>query len=168
MATQVEIADALGIDHRAVARFAERWGIKYQDAPLSACIRMFWRALSESAAGRKGAENGEVFDLATERAKTERLRQEEIRLKIQEKSRALVPAEEFKLALVPMMQAIRTNVLAIPGKVVQQAKALKGVDLQIEFIEDIVYEALKACAETDVRSIVDSVLESGEGDDASA
>ena len=156
MALQKDIAEKLGITSQAVSQLIQRWGISVQELSLDDAIRLFWKQMSESAAGRQG-------DLAAARSKTEELKQQMLSLQIAEKSRQLIPAEEFRQALLPTVKAIRTIFGGIPAKIVQQAKTLNGVDLEVEFIEEIVNDALKSCTEIEVGRIVDVVVQSAQG-----
>lgn len=151
MALQKDIAEKLGITSQAVSQLIQRWGISVQELSLDDAIRLMWKQMSESAAGRQG-------DLAAARSKTEELKQQMLSLQIAEKSRQLVSAEEFKQALLPTIKAIRTIFTGMPARIVQQAKTLAGVDLEIEFIEEIVNDGLRSCTEIEVRRIVDAVV----------
>ena len=156
MALQKDIAEKLGITSQAVSQLIQRWGISVQELSLDDAIRLMWKQMSESAAGRQG-------DLAAARSKTEELKQQMLSLQIAEKSRQLIPAEEFRQALLPTVKAIRTIFGGIPAKIVQQAKTLNGVDLEVEFIEEIVSDALKSCTEIEVGRIIDDVVQSAQG-----
>ena len=156
MALQKDIAEKLGITSQAVSQLIQRWGISVQELSLDDAIRLMWKQMSESAAGRQG-------DLAAARSKTEELKQQMLSLQIAEKSRQLIPAEEFRQALLPTVKAIRTIFGGIPAKIVQQAKTLNGVDLEVEFIEEIVSDALKSCTEIEVGRIIDVVVQSAQG-----
>lgn len=159
MCTQNELAIAVGVDQSGISYFLKRSGVDIKPMPISQAIIAYCGYLRESAAGRQG-------DLAAARSKTEELKQQMLSLQIAEKSRQLIPADEFRQALLPTVKAIRTIFGGIPARIVQQAKTLNGVDLEVEFIEEIVNDALKSCTEIEVGRIVDVVVQSAGGTEA--
>lgn len=156
MCTHQELAKAVGIERSGISYFLKRSGIDIESLSVPQAIIAYCDYLRESAAGRQG-------DLAAARSKTEELKQQMLSLQIAEKSRQLIPAEEFRQALLPTVKAIRTIFGGIPAKIVQQAKTLNGVDLEVEFIEEIVSDALKSCTEIEVGRIIDVVVQSAQG-----
>ena len=158
MCTHQELAKAVGIERSGISYFLKRSGIDIESLSVPQAIIAYCDYLRESAAGRQG-------DLAAARSKTEELNQRMLSLQIAEKSRQLVSAEEFRQALLPTIKAIRTIIMGLPARIVQQAKTLGGIDLEIDFIEDIVNDGLKSCTEIEVRRIVDAVVQPVAGTD---
>ena len=159
MCTQDELAKAVGVEQAAISQFLKRSGIDIKPMPISQAIIAYCGYLRESAAGRQG-------DLAAARSKTEELKQQMLALQIAEKSRQLIPAEEFRQALLPTIKAIRTIFTGLPARIVQHAKTLAGVELEVDFIEEIINDALRSCTEIEVNRIVDTVVQSAGGTEA--
>jgi hypothetical protein len=98
MPTQQQIADHLDLDQSAVSRLVEKLGIDHRQASIDDIRVDYIRHLRGIASGRVG-DGG--YDLATERAMTERVEREIKILTLAEKKGQLVNAEQLERGYGP-------------------------------------------------------------------
>ncbi|SHL20550.1 MarR family transcriptional regulator [Paraburkholderia terricola] len=143
MPTQQQIADHLDLDQSAVSRLVDKLGIDYRQTSIDDIRVEYIRHLRGIAAGRVG-DGG--YDLATERAMTERVEREIKILTLAEKKGQLVNAEQLERAYGQMVGAFQSDLLSLPDKIAQEMRTLYGVDVDVELLNEHVNGCLEQLA----------------------
>ncbi|UVE65233.1 MarR family transcriptional regulator [Burkholderia pyrrocinia] len=140
MPTQQQIAEHLDLDQSAVSRFVDKVRLDYRVASIDEIRVAYIRHLREIAAGR-GSEAG--IDLVAERAMTERVDRQLKLLTLAEKQGQLVNVQQLEHAYGEMVTAFQTELLALPDNLVQELRTLYGVDVDVEWLNEHIYEFLE-------------------------
>jgi hypothetical protein len=146
MPTQVEIAAHLDLDQSAVSRAMERLAIDWRTTPMEAIRVAYIRQLRAQAAGHK-AETGE--DLVRERVQTERVERELKLLELDERRGLLVNVAQLEPALMQMVQAFRTELLARDDKLKTELDAVYRIDCDVGILNEHTRAALDHLARYD-------------------
>ncbi|MDR3386914.1 MAG: hypothetical protein P4L92_07660 [Rudaea sp.] len=143
MPTQQQIADHLDLDQSAVSRLVEKLGIDHRQSSMDEIRVDYIRHLRGIAAGRVG-DGG--YDLATERAMTERVEREIKILTLAEKKGQLVNAEQLERSYGQMVSAFQSELVSLPDKLVQELRTLYGVEIDVEILNGHVNGCLEQLA----------------------
>ena len=139
MPTQLQIAEHIDLDQSAVSRFVDKVALDYRSATMDEIRIAYIRHLREMAAGRS-SESG--VDLVAERAMTERVDREIKLLTLAEKKGQLVNAAQLEAEFGLLVDAFRSELLALPERLVQKIRALYGTEVDVELINDVTLDAL--------------------------
>lgn len=143
MPTQKEIAEHLDMSERHVRDVLKSHGIDWTTSTLDHIRITYIRDLREKAAGRGGDAQQSLTAARTAEANAST----ELKLMmIAEKAGLLVPVEEIEPLLLAMVTAARTELLALPNKLVAEIKALTGAEVDAALIEERIHESLNHLA----------------------
>lgn len=143
MPTQTAIAEHLGISQPAVSGQMSRLEIDWRAATLDEIRLAYIKHLRAVAAGHS-SETG--VDLAAERAMTERVTRQIKLLELAEKRGELVNVAQLEAGYQRMVDAFREAMLSLPDRVARDIKALHGIDVDVELINEHVWNALSELA----------------------
>lgn len=146
-----DLARLLGIGPRRLRELAELGVVPRTPRgryPFADAVAAYVAHLREVAAGRRGevtGDDGDVLDLATERARLARSQRELAEIKKARELGELVDAEAVKAGFTNQVTAARNRLLGVPSEAKQRIPHLTIEE--IETIEDLVGQALQDVAD---------------------
>ncbi len=146
MATQVEIAEHLGMSQQAVSKQLAQLGIDSSTATLDEIRLAYIEHLRGLAAGHRTHDG---MDLTRERAMTEQVDRQLKQLALAEKQGQLVNVAQLEPELARMVVAFRTELLAGDDKLKAEIDAFYGIDLDLAFLNEHTRNSLRQLARYD-------------------
>ena len=142
IATQTGFGELVGTSQQAISKHVFSGtlvvGQSYRDWITAYCGK-----LRDEAAGRGGDDQNSLTRARTDDALASvQLK----RLQIAEKVGTLVPVADVEPYLIAMVTAARTELLALPDKLVLEIKALYGVDIDPTLLTEKIHESLNHLA----------------------
>lgn len=138
-ASQSEIARLVGKTPQAISRLASKCG-NVPGMTNGQLLSSIFSRISEEAAGRSGTHQA---DLTLARIRESNASAELKEIQIKERAGQLIFAEDIEPLLTAMVTAARTELLLLPEKIVSDAKAMNGVELDESVIMERVSEILE-------------------------
>lgn len=145
--TQQQVADHLDLAQQNVSAFLVQANLDLASATLDEIRLAYIRKLRGQAAGHR-SEDG--LDLVRERVLTERVDRELKQYTLAEKKGTLVNVAQLEPELMQMVGAFRSELLSRDDRLKSELDALYGIDVDIQFLNDYTYAALKQLARYDV------------------
>jgi phage terminase Nu1 subunit (DNA packaging protein) len=130
----------------------DRLGVDWRKAGIDDVRLAYLDHLRGVAAGRMGDDG---MDLASERAMTERVNREIRILELAEKRGELVAVDQLEKHYGQMVDAFKSDLLALPDKIVEEIRTLHGVDVDVELINGHIYSSLEQLSGYDPDSEAD-------------
>ena len=118
----------------------ERLGVNWREASIDDVRLAYLDHLRGVAAGRLGDDG---LDLASERAMTERVNREIRILELAEKRGELVAVDQLEAHYGQMVDAFKSDLLALPDKIAGDVRTLHGIDIDVELINGLIYSTLE-------------------------
>jgi len=139
MLKQRQIAEHLDMSQQAVSAMLDKLGLDWRKESLQTIRVAYLRHLRGVAAGHQSS-SGE--DLTLERIKTERVERELKELQLAEKRGALINAHQLDPAMLQMVSAFRTELLARDDKLATDLKLLYGLQVDVAILNEFSYAAI--------------------------
>lgn len=135
----------VGCSKQAIGEAIKR-GILRREAPLREWIAAYSQNLRDAASGHKSSDGD---DLVRERVLTERVDRELKLLQVAEKRGQLINVEQLEPALMQMVSAFRTELLARDDKLKDELDALYSIEVDIDLLNGYTRDALSQFARYD-------------------
>lgn len=140
MATQSEIAKALGMTQQVVSRHMESMNLAYEDmSVLEVVVAMYRRAAD--IAGNKSYEDEEING-AKEKALKDRAERQLMELKLAEAQGVLVNVASIEEKYGQRVEACKAEFIATAEKIKTMAFSVYGVDMDINYLNEYIESCL--------------------------
>jgi hypothetical protein len=156
--TQTEIAAHLDLDQSAVSRFFKQADFDWRTATLDEVRFAYIRQLRAQASGHVSSTGA---DLVSERVLTERVEREMKQLVLAEKKAQLINVAQLEPALMQMVGAWKTELLARDDKIKANLDQLYGINLDVQVLNDFTHAAFRHLARYDASRHIAVVPDSG-------
>ena len=147
MTTQKQIAEHLDLNQSEVSRLMAELAIDWKTVPLDAIRVAYVRRLRAAASGHQSRDGSS--DLVRERVLTEQVDRELKQYELAEKKGQLVSLEQLEPALLQMVAAFKTELIARDDKLKAELDALYGIDIDLQLLEDYTRDSLAQLARYD-------------------
>ena len=141
--TQQQIADHLDLSQKTVSEFLSQLDFDWKTQGMDRIRVAYIRNIRAQASGHRRADG---LDLVRERVLTERVDRELKQFTLAEKKATLINVAQLEPELMQMVGAFKSELLSSDDKRKSTLDALYGIDVDIQFLNEITYAALNHLA----------------------
>jgi len=104
------------------------------------------------------AATGEVIDLTFERTLKENLQRQLLEIEIAIERGELVLSQPIEDRAINKVMAMKAEYLAMPEKIRHLMSTEYDAEINVEYLDEVIYQALTAISETDITEFMATVL----------